>query len=217
MNLSELRTLFRRTTMDLTPKYFWKDDEIDDYANDAVDEACRRASLLVDSTSDVSKISISAGDKYVQLPDSVIYVRRATLASTGRALRPVVSRTMDEEVPGWEDAQASVPIVFVPDWETGKLALWPPTVADDTVRMTVIRTPTGPMVDDDDVPEIAPRFHRSLLDWMLHLAYLKQDADTFDPKKASQHEERFTAEFGQPSSAIDEHFGAEQYYDVGYR
>ena len=52
---------------------------------------------------------------------------------------------------------------------------------------------------------------------MLHLAYLKQDADTFDPKRASQHEERFTAEFGAPSAAIDEHFGAEQYYDVGYR
>jgi hypothetical protein len=217
MNLLQLRTLFRNTTGDTARPYLWKDEEIDEYANDAVEEACRRASLLVDSTSDIAQVSISAGDTYFEIDESVIYVRRAILNSTGRPLVPKVSRAMDEEVPNWDGAIASVPMVFVPDWETGKMALWPPTAADDMIRMTVIRTPTEDMVDDDDEPEIAKRFHRALLDWMLHLGFLKQDADTFDPKKASQHEERFTGEFGQPSAAIDEVFGSEQYYDVGYR
>lgn len=217
MNLLQLRTLFRNTTGDNAGKKLWSDEEIDEYANDAVDEACRRASLLVDSTSNVTQIPINAGDTYFEIDDSVIYVRRAVLNSTGRPLVPKVSRAMDDEVPGWEGAQASVPMVFVPDWETGKMALWPPTANADTIRLTAIRTPTNEMVEDEDEPEIAKRFHRALLDWMLHLGFLKQDADTFDPKRASQHEERFTAEFGPPSAAIDEHFGAEQYYDVGYR
>lgn len=217
MTLSELRTLFRNTSGDTNKPYLWKDEEIDEYANDAVDEACRRASLIVDSTSAVAQVDLSAGDSYFEIDDSVIYIRRAVLVSTGRPLVPKVSRAMDEEVGNWEMATASVPMVFIPDWETGKIALWPPTASSDSIRMTVIRTPTEQMTEDDDVPEIAPRFHRALLDWMLHLAFLKQDADTFDPKKAAQHEERFTSEFGQPSAAIDEHFGAEQYYDIGYR
>lgn len=217
MNLLELRTLFRRTSADTKAPYLWSNEEIDEYANDAVEEACRRSNLIVDSSSSVALVSISSGDSYFEIDDSIIYVRRAVLASTGQALVPRVVRAMDEEVPNWEDTIASTPMVFVPDWETGKMALWPPTSADDTVRMTVIRTPTEEMVDDEDKPEIAPRFHRALLDWMLHLGYLKQDADTFDPKKAAQHEERFAGEFGQPSAAIDEVFGAEQYYDIGYR
>ena len=217
MNLSELRTLFRRTTRDVAPKYLWLDEEIDEYANDAVEEACRRSNLIVDSSSNVAVIDASANDEYLTLDPSIIYVRRVTRASTGTALAPRVSRSMDESVPGWENTTAGTTIVFVPDWETGKLRLWPPTSVDETFRMTVIRTPLTEMVEDEDEPEIAPRFHRALLDWMLHLGYLKQDADTFDPKKAAQHEERFTGEFGQPSAAIDETFGAEQYYDIGYR
>lgn len=217
MNLSELRDLFRYTTGDTAKPPLWKDEEIDEYANDAVDEACRRANLIVDSTSDLAQVSLSAGDSYFDIDESIIYIRRAILASVGRTLCPKVSRSMDEEVPNWEAATASVPMVFVPDWNTGKVALWPPSSSADTIRMTVIRTPKDEMVNDEDEPEIAKRFHRALLDWMLHLGYLKQDADTFDPKKAAQHEERFAGEFGPPSSAIDETFGAEQYYDIGYR
>jgi len=217
MNLGQLRTRYRRATGDTKAPYLWRDEEIDDSANDAVDEACRRSNLIVDSSSNVAVAYASAGDEYIALDPAIIYVRRVTRASTGTPLTPRVSRAMDESVPGWENARASVPVVFVPDWETGKLRLWPPTVADETFRMTVIRTPLNPMIEDEDEPEIAPRFHGALLDWMLHLGYLKQDADTFDPKKAAQHEERFMGEFGQPSAAIDETFGAEQYYDIGYR
>ena len=217
MNLAELRKLFRITAKDTQKPYLVSDDEVDSFANDAVDEACRRASLIVDSSSKVAEVDISEGDTYVELDDSIIYVRRARLASSGIPLAPRVARTMDESVPGWEDSIASTPIAFVPDWESGKLRLWPPTAYSDTVNMTVIRTPTSPMTEDSDTPEIPARYHRSLLDWMLHLGYLKRDADLFDPSKASEHEKRFAAEFGPPSAAIDENFGAEQYYDVGYR
>ena len=51
MNLRQLIDSFRAKTMDSPTKKLWSDDEIIEYANEAVDEACRRAYLLVDSSS----------------------------------------------------------------------------------------------------------------------------------------------------------------------
>ena len=59
---------------------------------------------------------------------------------------------------------------------------------------------------DTDEPEIRPHLHPSLVYWMLHLAYLKQDSETMDEKKAAFNEARFTSEFGPPSRAIDENW-----------
>ena len=215
MNLRDLIGRFRRDTQDTAAPYLWTDDEITDYANEAVDEACRRASLIVDSSSPLTEIDVGAGESLLTLDESVIRVRRAVLVSSGRRLVPRVARSMDEEVPGWESNTASSPLVFVPDWESGKIKLWPPTKTADVVRITAVRTPLEPMTEDADVPEIPRRHHVGLLDWMKHLGYLKRDADTFDPKKATEHETRFSAEFGPPSAAIDEHWAAEQYYDIG--
>lgn len=217
MKLSELRDAYRQDTRDLKKPYLWSDEELDRYANAAVDEACRRAGLIVDSTSEAAQIDVDAGDAFVELHESVIYVRRAKLTSQSNTLVPRVARAMDEDVPGWEDANPAQPRVFVPDWETGKLRFWPPSKTADTLKMTVVRTPLTPMDDDNDVPPIASRYHLKLIDWMKFLGYSKQDADTYDPKKAALHADLFTAEFGPPIGAIDEHWAAEQYYDVGNR
>lgn len=214
MNLRNFIDDFRRDVRDLGKPPMWTDPEIIDFVNQAEDEACRRAGLLVDSSSGVTEISVSAGDYAVDLDASVIYVRRVRVQG-GQVLQPRVSRSMDEDAPGWEDALPGNPVVFVPDWESGKLRIWPPFSAAATLRLTVVRTPLNEMIEDDDEPEIPRRYHKSLLDWVKFLAYQKQDADTMDLVKAAKFEERFTAEFGPPSAAIDEHWAAEQYYDVG--
>lgn len=215
MNLRQLIDAFRSRTMDKPSNRLWSDDEITEYANEAVDEACRRANLIVDSSSAAASCDLSVGDTYIELHESVIKVRRATLASTGTPLTMIVSRTMDERVPGWELSIASTPQVAVPDWESGKLRLWPPAAYADSVLLTVVRSPLNEMSAEDDEPEIPKRYHRALVDWMLHQGYLKQDADTLDVVKAASFEERFASEFGPPSSAIDEHWAFEQYHDIG--
>ena len=214
MNLRQLIDSFRAKTMDKPSNRLWSDDEIIEYANEAVDEACRRAYLLVDSSSTASEASLGADESEFELHESVIYVRRLRIVS-GEVLRPCVSREMDERIPGWEESLASTPMIFVPDWETNKIKVWPPTSTAIDLKMTVIRTPMNDMAEDEDEPEIASRYHRSLLDWMLHLGYLKQDADTLDVVKSAKFEERFAGEFGPPQSARDEQWGREQYYDIG--
>lgn len=217
MNLRQLIDLFRAKTDDREVPYLWSDDEIVEYANAAVEEAARRAGLLVDSTSAVTEIDLPAGESVVTLDPSVIFVRRATLKSTGRPLLPRVSRTMDELCPNWEVRMPSDPEIFVPDWETGKLFIVPPAAITDTLKLTVVRTPVREMEADDDEPEINRRYHRGLLNGMLHHGYLKPDADTFNAKAAADHEALFTIEFGPVSSAIDEHWALEQYYGIGER
>lgn len=214
MNLRQLIDQFRDDTRDQQPDYMWTDDEIIGYANKAVDEACRRARLIVDSSSTASSAYLGIGESEIELHESVIFVRRLRISGV-RSLNPCVSREMDERVPGWEDSAASTPIVFVPDWETNKLKLWPPTATAIDIKMTVIRTPLTEMLDDEDEPEISGRYHRALLDWMKFLAYSKQDSDTMDAAKALKFEERFAGEFGLPQSAKDEQWWREQYYDVG--
>ena len=215
MNLRQLMDRYRNDTLDNAEPPFISDEELIDYINEAEVEACRRALLLVDSTSQLAEMAVPAGALGVDLDERIIYVRRARLASRGRPLAFRVVRAMDEENPGWEGAMASVPVAAVPDWQTNYLRFWPPSQAADTLKTTVVRTPTNPMSDDEDVPEIPSRYHVHLLKWVKHLAYSKQDCDMFDPGKAQQFDDQFTAEFGPPRAAIDEHWAEEQYYDVG--
>jgi hypothetical protein len=215
MNLGELRALFRSTTQDVVAPFLWSDEEINDYANDAEIEACRRAHLLIDSSNDPAQASVSAADPMVDLDYRVLYVRRARLASSSVPLKIRSARTMDETCAGWETAQAARSSVLIPDFETGRLRLYPAPSTDDTLLMTVTRLPLKALALDEDTPEINARLHRSLLYWMLFRAYSKVDADTADPNKAKLSEAAFTAEFGEKSRAIDENWALEQYYDIG--
>lgn len=216
MKLSDLRQTFRDETGDTAEPYLWSDDKVDRYLNEAESDAARRAGLLVDSQSEASECEVLASELSGDLHQSVIYIRRARMASGGQ-LVPRVSRAMDEEFPGWEDSSASTPMIFVPDWQSGKLRLWPNPQSNVTVKMTVVRTPLEKMVADSDEPEIPERYHPALVYGAMARAYLKQDSDTFDAQKSADNEALFAAEFGPRVSAIDEHWAIEQYYDIGQR
>ena len=215
MNLGELKSAFRSAVMDMVKPYLWSEDEVTEYAAEAEMEACRRAHLIVDSTSDLASATVSAGDPAVPYDGRIIRVRRARLASQSRPLTILVQRALDESVPGWESAAASTPRVLIPDWETGSYRLYPPPVLDDTLLMSVVREPLNELAADDDTPEINRRYHRSLINWMRFRAYSKPDPDTANPGLAKEALALFEGEFGEKSRAIDEHWANEQYYDVG--
>ena len=214
MNKGELRTRCRREMKDTVKPYSNSDEDLGTWLNEAETEAARRAFLLVDSTSEATQLEISAGDIGADLHEAVIFVRRARLASTKRPLVATVARTMDEMSPSWEEASASTPQRFVPDWQTGYLRLYPPSKIADTINLTVVRKPLKPMVDDSDSPELREHYHLMLLDWVKFRAYSVPDSDFFNANKAAIHEAAFIKNFGE-SRPIDEHWAQEQYYDVG--
>lgn len=216
MNLAKLIQLAREATQDLAEPYIWTDAEWAEFADDAELEAARRAHLLVDASSPAARAVVTASDPVVKLDPRVLFIRRARLASSSVPLNMRVARRMDEEVAGWETAKSSTPSVLIPDWETGAVRLYPPPTQDDELILTVVREPLAAM--DGDLarePEIPPRYHRSLIEWMKFRAYSKPDTQSFDPKAAEKAEAKFAAEFGEKSGAINEHWALEQYYDVG--
>lgn len=204
MELSELMTLFRQEADDTVQPYLWSDAELIDFANDAQDEACRRGRLLVDSTTpEICTIAVTSGNPLIDLDPRVMFVRRARFAGR-KPLQRQNMQDMEATFWYWQDASPGNPMCFIPDFTTGKLLLWPTPDSDQTLHLTVVRTPLVDMNDGSDTPEIAPRWHRSLRFWMLFRAYSMQDSQANDPKKAADALLLFEREFGQKSSALDE-------------
>lgn len=206
MNLGAMITAFRREVDDTAPPYLWSDAELMDHANEAEREACRRARLLMDSsTAAVCQIAVSNGTATYALDSRVIFIRRARLASETDPLVQMSYRDLDEQRYGWED-DTGTPTGYVLDWETGKLRFDYTPDADNTLNMTVIRDPLVEMNDVEDSPEINERYHRSLIHWMKYRAYTSDDDEKRDDAKAARALAWFEQEFGQKSAAIDEVF-----------
>lgn len=217
MKARDLIALWRAEIDDSTPPFLWSDEEVLEYATDAQNEACRRARLLVDSsTAEITQLQVLAGDPWVALDPRVIFVRRAKLL-TGRTNRLTRMSYRDlDPIPGWE-AHIAIPSGFITDLETGKLRLYPYYTPDDplpvppatatqvdTLLLTVVRLPLTDITHPDDEFEIHDRYVRNLRHWLSYRAYSKRDADTWNPKDAADALTLFEREFGQQSSAVEE-------------
>ena len=220
MNLGYLRRVWRQRVKDTRSNgsnapYFWSDDDFSGFLNEAQREAARRSHLLVDSTHAMTSIDILTGDRVVALDPRIQGIRRARMASSGIPLVLRSVRDMDEYLPGWEDSAASTPRVYVLDYQSGAVCLYPPSASVDTLKLTVVRDPLDELAEDEDVPEINARYHLALLNWVSYRAYSVQDADAGDPSKAEASLAEFEREFGTSAGAINEHWALEQYADIG--
>ena len=70
-----------------------------------------------------------------------------------------------------------------------------------TVSLEVFRLPECDLANTSDEPEIAEEYHRDLIYWVLHEAYKKQDADSFQQERSDDFLARFTEVFGEYISA----------------
>jgi hypothetical protein len=196
MNVGQFIERFRRDRKDEATPYLWSDAEIaDDFLNDAVEEACQRAHLIEDNTSDFTQISWLAGEVFALLPAYVLKVIRVTF--DGRRLIETSIDELDAECGStWED-RAGTPSAFYFE-RNGTLRLYPIPTADADVKIRVSRLPVERYSadrDSEDV-EIPVQWHVKLLNWMYRSALMKTDAETHDPVKAGQYEQAFEADFG---------------------
>jgi hypothetical protein len=188
MTLAELRSLFRLKADDTRMPYLWADDEVDAYLNAAESEAAERASLIYDDTSDDTAITVVAGTKRYALATSIVRLDYAEL-TTPPATEPVQIAIIDRREAGPRS------LFLIPDATAIEFNFEPE--AAGTLRLGQYRLPLAAMAADTDTPEIPARHHHKMLDWALHLAYMKTDSDAFDQAKADRHEAEFIANFGQ--------------------
>lgn len=204
MTLAEIIAAARLRATDLVAPYLWSDPEITGYANDAEREACRRARLIVDSTSSaVCTINLAVGRTTYTLSPLVLFVNRVKLIGESTPLRPVSYKYLDACVPGWEDSTGT-PTHYIKDMDTGRFRPYPSADVAKVAKLTVTRMPLEDMAESTDEPEIRPHLHESLVFWVLYRMFSKPDTDGYDEAKALKNLALFEQEFGKKSAAFDE-------------
>jgi hypothetical protein len=194
MNSTELIETFRDEMNDLAEPYLWSDSLLYRYLDDAQKMFCRLTEGIEDSsTVAVTRLDIQAGVEWYATDKRILKVRKVFDTATGREL-PLVNM----EKAGAEgvrfDGRTGPIKALVAGLEKNKLRAWPKPSADATVDLSVFRLPLVTITDDGDQElEVDEQHHLSLLMWVKHRAYGKEDAETFNRRKSDEYEQRFYA------------------------
>lgn len=199
MELAEFIAQVRVDTDDLTPAYFSTDANITSWVNEAEQEACIRKLLIHDtSTPAVCNIAVTAGTGVYPLHTSIIAITRAAFTPTGSDTEQVLTLTdideLDRIYPYWRK-YSELPLYAIQNDTTIQLASKPST--DGALVLECHRLPLLNIEDQPtESPEIGRIHHRHLVQWVLHRAYSRPDAEIFNPNKAATALAEFERVFG---------------------
>ena len=177
----------------------WSDAELTGYINRAIDEACLRARLIRDSSSQMTKIPVQTGTHTYKLDYRIYQILRAKIASDTKPLCRSGYKNLDTLEPAWE-TRTGVPREYIEDMDSQRIRLIPTPEADDTLELVVQRTHKRPLVAGDNcpvIPELPLRVHYDVLDYAYYLALRKQDDDTNSLARATFFLNKFTDTFGE--------------------
>ncbi|WP_243350887.1 DUF6682 family protein [Stenotrophomonas acidaminiphila] len=207
MEAQSLRQLIddcREELDDAVAPYLWGDELLIRYLNEAVEEACIRARLLVESRNpDVCRIALQAGQADYALHPSVYVIRRAALEDRpGEPLCRTSSAVLDGCREQWRTEQGR-PSYVIRDRQTREVSLSPVPAEVGALLMTVWRVPTAAevMESDDDEPVIDAIHHRKLVHWACHRAFNKKDSERYSPQDADRQLTLFIDYFGDRPTA----------------
>ena len=198
-----MRTRFRREMDDplfpgegATPDSdsLWSDEDINDYMDQAQEELCRRIDCIPDDTS--FKARFKANQTRIEVEPSITKLRSAY--STGRRKTIQASTVRDMEkgfitsdygylyVGQWRDRTGEIEYLLTDETE-GFFRAVPIPLEADTLDLSVYRLPEQRIVDGADLV-VPDKYRRQLMLKMRALAYLKQDAETFNERLANVFE-----------------------------
>lgn len=197
---ADLIELARVRLDDTVEPYRWSDAVLTEHANDAVRQFAIRKRLILDrSTAEVCSYAVDADATTVTLHDAVLSVRSARWSDRNEGpLHLTTLKRMDRNFPDWPNQAAGTPSHLILDANTGSVELWPKPSAAGTLSLAVWRTPleSEKLESDDDEPVIDRVFHRDLLDWIEHLAFLTPEGEAGDLERSDRAGQRFTSKVG---------------------
>lgn len=173
---------------DLAEPYLWSNTDVYGYLDDAQKMHCRQTDGIQDATTaDVVDIEVDDTTDWVTLHPTIRRIRSARRLDTGRPIEIINDEDMLTR--GWFfDGRRTSVRALVIGAEEGKARVYPASNETFVIKLNVFRMPLTSITDEDQDFEIAEEHHRHLLLWARHLAYLKQDAETFDRLKADEYE-----------------------------
>jgi hypothetical protein len=202
MRSDELYDLFRADVVDDVSPYLWSDTEVYRYMNDAYFMFVRLTGGIPDVESRATSIPIVAGERDAELDASVLRIREAYLESNDHELRIINAQDLEEltredygiirNMNNFTDpGEVRYMVIGMQD----QLVRWVQVPAeDDTARLIIERLPFDQITcGGQSFDGVREEHHYHLLKWMRHLAYRKQDADSFNLVKSDQEEAAFYA------------------------
>lgn len=216
MDLDDLICRAKQRSDDSGNQPFAPDDDWARWASEAEREACMRASLIYDDTSDFCNITITPGvtsyaldPRILRISDenvrwqNTISTRRWTVEMAGIDRRfHHRHRHHWHEIWGCEENICGNRVERVAQVNK-TLHVWPkpsPELAG-TVIIGVYRLPLYPMEDGGDEPEIPFEHQEGLVDWMMFRVWSTKDPEQNDPEAAKIAFDAFEARFGPRETA----------------
>lgn len=198
MHREALRRRVRLLAQDTETPYLWQDEDIDDWLNEAQQEAAIRARLLRATPAShpaLCEYPLAAGETAITVPDQLYEISHQEWNAGGerRPLKLVSREWMDTTMPDWRSIPAGEPAYLVQDHQ--QLQVVPTPATDGALLIEGYRLP-DPMQSDDDEPRIPLAHHIHLVQWALHVGYSLPDAEMFNAGKSAAAEAEFTRYFG---------------------
>lgn len=202
----ELKDIFRDEVQDLEKPYLWSDDAVYRYMNDAYTQFFRLTGGIADVTSSATQVDVVAGEYLADLHPSILRIMSAQLASDQSILKIFNMADVDasknadygyvlNSIRVRRDGTVKTVVIGA---ERNKAILIDTPMVNDTINLHIYRLPLTRIKDGTHQLEELPEDHQMhLVNWMKHLAYLKQDAETFDKSKSDECEGLFRNYCGQ--------------------
>lgn len=184
----------------------WKNAELNLYANEAVREVAFRTLSLRDCslTANFTTFGIDeADDGWITFSDAWLQFHRITWTNdtTGEITRleRVMHRRLDREITDWQEKTSDAPTNFILSESSRKIRIYPlidVAANAGTLRLEGARLPSSDMTADTDSGNIWKQYKNGVVNWMCHMAYLKNDADAKDQRQSDYFAKLFDEEFG---------------------
>lgn len=212
VNAGELFEAFRSDVVDDVAPYLWKDSEIVRYAEAAYRRFVRLTGGIHDFTSPLTKVDIVAGEEIAEVSPLILRFDKAVRQSDGREI--TIANWTDQNLMRRDDygissflyndrAPGEVRYMVIGS-EVGKVKWVSPPAADDVALLQVYRLPLTRIVDETHtLSEVNEDYHIHLLDWMKHLAYLKQDSETCNKRASDEHRAAFIQTCAEAKAEMD--------------
>ena len=208
MTLAELISRVRTDANDKVVPYFWSDEEITAWLNDAIDEAAVRGRLIHESAiPEVCVVSVQAGTAVYPIHAALYELDHVSFAPSNGDKTEHIALKSVEQLDGitssWRERSGSPMYALQGD---KSLRLVPKPDFDGVLRLEGYRLPMSKMLladKDTAEPEINQAHHVHLVNWVLHRGFSIPDMEAFDQQRSDIAEEAFTSYFGiRPDSDL---------------
>ena len=200
MDSTSLLSRWRERVKDTRQPYFWSDEAAFAFMNAAYREFVRLIGGVADFTSAATLVDIVAGEATSMLHPSVLTITTARRASDYGDIDIINYADLGKKVDGdyglrrtlrLDDRQGRVTHGVI-GMQKGLIRWISVPESNDVVYLSIYRLPLETINSaDQELADVEEDHHIHLIDGMNQLAYLDQDADTFDPNEAERARMRF--------------------------